>query len=223
MDSGSNLPTFLTGDGSVTIFDRLTGEHYHSVFGAITESTHIFIKNGICHCNKEDISIIEVGFGSGLNVFLTLIEAEITGKSIIYHSTEKYPISRELAGKLNYTSFFDEKYADYFNTIHEIPWDTEVQITDHFTLKKIFGDVTCMRFTKKYDVVYFDAFSPEKQQELWTEEMFRKIFNTMSEGGVLSTYCAKGNVKRAMKKAGFQTFIVPGPPGKRHIVRAIKP
>lgn len=212
----------ITDDGSPTLFHSGTGEHYHSVFGAVTESAHVFINAGLKYCLKKEISILEVGFGTGLNALLTLIEAEKSARTVFYHSIELYPLDQKYAEALDYNSFTGKKYAGLIKDIHNVPWETEIKITNYFSLKKIYADASKINLIDLYDVTYFDAFSPEKQPELWTDEMFLKIFNHLNIGGILTTYCSKGTVKRALRNAGFQVFILPGPHGKRHIIRAVK-
>lgn len=213
----------VTEDGSHTLYMPELDEHYHSKFGAIQEAVHIYINAGLNHCKKENIKVLEAGFGTGLNTFLTYIEGENQQKNINYTSIELYPLEKEITENLNFPKAIEYKLPEVFKAIHEAEWDTSQKISSHFELKKIQDDLTKHEFVGPYDVVYYDAFAPEVQPELWSSEIFQKIYDTMSEGGILTTYCVKGIVKRAIKKCGFEITRLPGPPGKREILRAIKP
>ena len=211
-----------TADGSFTLFNPDFGEHYHSTFGAIQESEHIFIRAGLePFIGRHDtIHVFEMGFGTGLNALLTFLQAEKTGQKIRYYGLEAFPISMETAKMLNYPEFLnaDQKL---FLKFHEP--DNLINISPEFTLVKETGTMEqTVLPDEHFDVVYFDAFSPEAQPELWTQEIFGKIYNAMKTGGVLTTYSCKGTVKRAMKAAGFQLEKLPGPPGKREFLRAMK-
>jgi tRNA U34 5-methylaminomethyl-2-thiouridine-forming methyltransferase MnmC len=209
-------------DGSHTIYDDLVNETYHSVYGAITESEHVFIEACYIMLKKNQVKVLEVGFGTGLNAWLTSIFSKKFKRKTFYESYELYPLEEFILSQLN---FFEVKYsgsAISFHDIHQSAWGFEKQITEEFTLKKIYADFTTTILSNTYDAVYFDAFSPDKQPELWTYEIFKKIFNVMSEGGILTTYCAKGYIKRMMKEIGFVVEVIPGPPGKRHMIRALK-
>ncbi len=164
---------------------------------------------------------MEIGFGTGLNAFLTLIEAERSAKKIHYTSLEKYPVEVEKAIKLNYAELIAPEFKEIFEKFHTSPWNETVKISPFFSLKKVETDYTLVDFTEKYDVIYFDAFSPEKQPEMWTTEQFEKLFKCCNFGAVLTTYCAKGDVRRAMQQAGFKVERLQGAPGKREILRAI--
>ncbi len=217
----------ITGDGSHTLFVPELNEHYHSTFGAIAESEHIFIKNGLQALPPEvnPIKILETGFGTGLNASLTAVEAEKTGKDIIFHSIEAFPVPENVWSRLNYPeeiqSHGNGDHHTLFTEIHQAGWDQIVQVAPHFTLLKIHQLLE--NFTpdeNQYHVIYFDAFGPDVQPEMWTEEIFRTLHRSMIQGGILVTYSVKGMVKRALKKAGFKINKVPGPPGKREILVA---
>ncbi|MBN2665514.1 MAG: tRNA (5-methylaminomethyl-2-thiouridine)(34)-methyltransferase MnmD [Bacteroidales bacterium] len=212
----------LTEDGSHTLFVPELSEHYHSIHGAVQESQFIFINNCLKHTNLNPVSIFEVGFGTGLNAYLTAIEASSANRKIYYTSIEKYPLSSEITGRLNYSGLFPGAEARLFSLIHSCPWNTPVEITRTFTLTKIEGDLTKIAPEGRYDLIYFDAFGPEKQPEMWTGEVFEKIAAITDTGGVFVTYSAKGSVQRSLKKAGFVVSLLPGPPGKRQIIRAVK-
>ena len=212
----------LTEDGSHTFFVPAIDECYHSTHGAVQESRHIFIEAALKQCEKSVIRVLEIGFGTGLNAFLTLVEAERSGKQIHYTSLEKYPIAIEKALPLNYPEEVDLENRVAFELMHSSPWNCEVQISPYLSLTKIHADFTEYEFSEMYDVVYFDAFSPEKQPEMWTEERFKTIFLHCNDGAILTTYCAKGMVRRAMQSAGFVVERLAGPPGKREILRSLK-
>ncbi len=213
----------LTEDGSYTLYVSEIDESYHSTHGAIQESTHIFINAGLNQCKKQTINILEVGFGTGLNTLLCALDAQESKKQIHYSSLEKFPVSIEKAFQLNYSrQIGNDAASQLFSKIHRTEWEKEQPISENFTLKKIKCDFTTFRWDKTYDVVFFDAFSPEKQPEMWTTEQFQKIYNACNEGAILTTYCAKGIVRRALQSAGFTVERLPGPPGKREILRAIK-
>ncbi|MEI7504002.1 MAG: tRNA (5-methylaminomethyl-2-thiouridine)(34)-methyltransferase MnmD [Paludibacter sp.] len=212
----------ITEDGSHTLFVPEIDECYHSTHGAVQESRHIFIEAALKKCDKSEIRVLEIGFGTGLNAFLTLVEAERSGKQIHYTSLEKFPVSIEKALLLNYPEEIDSEERVAFELMHTSPWNVEVQILANFSLKKIETDFTKHKFIEMFDVVYFDAFSPEKQPEMWTEQRFESLFAHCNGGAILTTYCAKGVVRRAMQAAGFVVERLAGPPGKREILRGLK-
>jgi tRNA U34 5-methylaminomethyl-2-thiouridine-forming methyltransferase MnmC len=211
----------LTEDGSHTIFVPEMGEHYHSVHGAIQESLHIFIKNGYKKYDNNSISILEVGFGTGLNAFLTLLESNSDKKSVYYESWEAFPLSGEESGILNYPELLNTG-AEYFKAIHQADWEISIPLTNQFMLKKVHGDIRNFNAECKFDLVYFDAFGPDFQPELWESGIFKKIYRVMNENARLVTYSAKGQVRRNLREAGFLVEKAPGPPGKREITIAIK-
>jgi tRNA U34 5-methylaminomethyl-2-thiouridine-forming methyltransferase MnmC len=212
----------ITEDGSHTLFVPEIDECYHSTHGAIQESRHIFIEAGLKQCIKHEVRVFEIGFGTGLNAFLTLLEAEGSNKKIHYTTFEKYPVEIEKAIQLNYPEEIAPDKKQLFEQLHTSPWNEEIRITPYFTLKKIETDFTRAIFEDDFDVVYFDAFSPEKQPEMWSKELFSKIYTHCNQGAILTTYCAKGIVRRAMQDAGFKVERLPGPPGKREILRGRK-
>lgn len=212
----------ITEDGSHTLFVPAIDETYHSTHGAIQESRHIFINAGFEKCNKQEISVLEIGFGTGLNTFLTLLEAEGSRKKIRYTSLEKFPVSIEKAFQLNYPEQIGQGNLEGFGLIHSAAWNEPVIISPFFTLNKVETDFTTYDFNGKYDLIYFDAFSPEKQPEMWDEKLFSRIFRHCNKGAVLTTYCAKGAVRRALQAAGFVVERLPGPPGKREMLRATR-
>jgi tRNA U34 5-methylaminomethyl-2-thiouridine-forming methyltransferase MnmC len=213
-----------TADGSDTLFVRELGEHYHSTFGAIQESMHVFIKNGLKIKENSPLTIFEVGFGTGLNAYLTYQDTLQSGQFIYYISIEKYPIIRNVWEMLNYPKILSKGDSHIFRAMHLAPWNEKVRIAENFTLKKILGDMTSFDFDLQplFDLIYFDAFSPEKQPELWKKTIFEKLFSNTSPLGKLVTYSSKGSVRRALQESGYITERLTGPPGKREILRASK-
>jgi tRNA U34 5-methylaminomethyl-2-thiouridine-forming methyltransferase MnmC len=212
----------LTEDGSHTLFVPEISEHYHSIHGAVQESQFIFINSGLKYTDLSPVRIFEAGFGTGLNAYLSAIESSSANRKIFYTSIEKYPLPEEITGRLNYSGLFPGAEAGLFSLIHSCPWNTPVEITNTFTLTKIEGDLVNAAPEGRYDLIFFDAFGPDKQPEMWTGEVFEKISAITETGGVLVTYSAKGSVQRSLKKAGFNVSLLPGPPGKRQIIRAVK-
>ncbi|MGE5419055.1 MAG: tRNA (5-methylaminomethyl-2-thiouridine)(34)-methyltransferase MnmD [Chloroflexota bacterium] len=212
----------VTSDGSHTIYIPELNEHYHSVHGAIQESEHIFIETGFKTCAGSSLSILEIGFGTGLNAFLTALEAEKNCTKVNYTTIEKYPLGDHMVNSLNYASILGSGSNALFTSLHSSPWNVKIGITDCFTLEKIDGDLTSINLSGMYDLIYFDAFGPDKQPEMWTPDVFSKVSDVTKQGGVLVTYSAKGEVKRNLRATGFDVRLLPGPPGKRQIIRAVK-
>lgn len=212
----------ITEDGSHTLYVPEIDECYHSIHGSVQESKLIFIQYGFLACEKEEINILEIGFGTGLNAFLTLIEADKFNKKVNYAGVELYPVEESKALQLNYPELIETSKRSDFEKLHTSAWNEWTEITPSFRLKKINGDFTKTVFDDKFDVIYFDAFSPEKQPEMWTADLFQKLYLCTNENGVLTTYSCKGVIKRAMKEAGFLVEKLPGPIGKREILKARK-
>lgn len=212
-----------TADGSNTLFVPELNEHYHSVKGALTESEHIFINMGLKHSAVSAPHVLEIGFGTGLNAFLTQLEAERSKRSIRFTTLERYPLAESVVRSLNYPEHIAPEHAASYYALHQAEWNIPVAISPHFTLCKIETDFTTYHFEDNYDVIYFDAFAPEKQPEMWSQPLFETLFRQTNRGGVLTTYCAKGVVRRMLQSAGFTVERLPGPPGgKREILRAVK-
>lgn len=212
-----------TADGSYTLYVPELDEHYHSVKGALTESQHIFIEMGLKHSPAPEPRILEIGLGTGLNAFLTLIAAEEMQQKVHYTGIERYPLAEETLRQLDYPGIIGKKHEEDYYAIHQAPWEKETNLSPWFTLHKIEGDFTRHTFQKGYDIIYFDAFAPEKQPEMWEQALFNTLYNVLNEGGILTTYCAKGVVRRMLQTAGFTVERLPGPPGgKREILRATK-
>ncbi len=213
----------LTSDGSHTLFNHKVGEHYHSTFGAVTESEHIFIRAGLDAMPLElkKISVLEIGLGTGLNALLALKWAEKQKRAIGYFAVEAFPLEKEIVSKLNYAEVLGVA-SEKFIAIHAAK-NRIVEISGYFTIES--RQITLQQAVlppNHFDVVFFDAFSPDVQPEMWTEACFVKIAESMKTEGVLTTYSCKGTVKRALKAAGFQIEKLPGPPGKREFLRAVK-
>ncbi len=218
------MPHILpTSDGSVTLQSELHNVTYHSIHGAVTESLHVFIETGLRKKQQEQpqIRILEMGFGTGLNAYLTFFHQKES--QIYYTALETNPISCELAAQLNYPQQIENQaISPIFEKIHAAEWDKEVLLSPHFTLKKHLQSLQDFETTEKFDLIYYDAFDPAAQPELWTESIFEKLFFLTAPHGILVTYCAKGSVRRAMQAAGYRTERLPGPPGKREMLRATK-
>lgn len=204
----------ITDDGSATLRSPHHGDTYHSTRGAVGEARHVFIEAGFNAVNGE--KILEIGFGTGLNAWLTLQEAEKSGRRVDYTAIELYPVSEDVAAKLGYTD------DDRFMTLHRAPWEEWVEVDKNFSLRKIHADLVKIQNLDTFDVVYFDAFAPDTQPEMWTQDVFARIFAAMAPGGVLVTYCSKGDVRRAMAAVGFAVERLPGALGKRHMLRGAK-
>lgn len=214
----------LTEDGSHTLSVPSLDEHYHSVHGAISESEHIFINAGLRYIlqDKPKINILEIGFGTGLNALLTL--REITEKRIPceYTAIEISPLEEKIFSELNYPTLLGIQ-KNILLSLHQCRWDEKEKINDSFTLNKIHSSIHELSLpSEKFDLVYFDAFGPDKQPGMWTEDVFMKIFSSIKNGGIMTTYSTKGDVKRNLKAAGFSIEKLPGPKGKREILRAKK-
>ena len=210
----------ITADGSHSLFVPELNEHYHSTNGAMQESMHIYIDAGFKYCNKKDINILEIGFGTGLNALLTYIESKNINTNVYYHSIELYPVDIDMAINLNYSSLLNIS-NDIFNTLHKCEWNIDVAISNNFKIHKENADILNVQYNNMYDLVYFDAFAPSKQSEVWNKEIFQRIYNAMNNKGILVTYSTSGNFKRDLKEIGFNIELLPGPTGKRHILRAI--
>ncbi len=216
-----------TADGSTTIHLPQWDEQYHSKHGAINEAKHVFIKNGLCHVlenqDSKDLDILEIGFGTGLNALVTFIEAEKTNVNVNYVGVEAYPVVLNEAKLMNYPDLLEaSKKENIFDGMHSSLWETSHKITEFFVLtkrKQFFIDIEDQDC---FNLIYFDAFGARVQPELWTVEIFKKMYEALQLNGVLVTYAAKGSVRRAMQEVGFEVERLPGPPGKREMLRATK-
>ncbi len=213
----------FTDDGSTTIHLETWNEHYHSKHGAIREAYHVFIKNGLFHLPFSEITILEMGFGTGLNALITYLEAEKNRLKINYVGMEAFPVTKEELDQLNFaTELGETTLTSVFAEMHATPWEQSVTLSNFFSLHKQKQDFLSLRGHHLFNLVYFDAFGPRVQPELWTEEVFEKTFRVLKDSGVLVTYSAKGSVRRAMQNVGFTVERLPGPPGKREMLRATK-
>lgn len=212
----------ITEDGSHTIFVNGMDEPYHSIHGALQESMHLFIKQGLLTLQKSSARILEIGFGTGLNALLTLKESIPLSMKIYYHTVEKYPLKDFEYSQLNYEKVIDLCPTGVLDVMHKAPWGIPVEISDHFTLFKEEADFRSMNPASHINLVYFDAFSPQKQPDLWTTQVFDSIGKVTVPGAILVTYSSKGIVRRALSSCGFDVFKVEGPPGKREMIKAIK-
>ncbi len=226
-----NRKIITTSDGSKTIQIEGWNEQYHSIHGAINEAKHVFIKHGLLFfyefgrpelVSGSPINILEIGFGTGLNAFLTLIEAEQLKRQIKYVGVEAYPVEMNEISQLNYIELISEAHKVEFEKMHQIPWKENHQITENFQLEKQQKFFKEINTENTFDIIYFDAFGARVQPELWTEAIFAIMFKALQPNGVLVTYSAKGSVRRAMQAVGFTVERLPGPPGKREMLRATK-
>ncbi len=212
-----------THDGSTTIHIEEWDECYHSKFGAIQEAQHVFIKNGLSLFKDQSISILEIGFGTGLNAFITFLESKKLGLQVDYVGIEAYPISQTETKEMNYVSELKaESDEAVFETMHSCPWEEKINLKIDFDLtkkKQFFHEI---EYLEKFDLIYFDAFGYRVQPELWTLEIFKLMFKALKKNGVLVTYAARSIIKKNMKEAGFTVEKLQGPPGKREMFRATK-
>lgn len=216
----------VTEDGSHTLFSGQFGENYHSRHGAVTESNHVFIQAGLACMARQrgrKIEVLEAGFGTGLNALLTWQMAEKEGMEVSYTGMEAYPVSTEEAGQLNYAEVAVPGQQDAFLQLHRAPWGEFIALSEQFHFKKIAMLIQEFRAETAFDVVYFDAFAPQTQPELWTAAVMAHFFEALRPGGVLVTYCAQGAFRRNLKAAGFVLESLPGPPFKREMTRALRP
>ena len=211
-----------TSDGSHTLYVPELDEHYHSINGAVQESEHIFIRNGFDFCTDEPLCIFEAGFGTGLNTLLTALKSLKGKREVFYTAIDKYPLNNVIIRALNYAQFTSDGGQELFNRIHDCEWGKMTRICMNFSLMKISGDLVSDDLSGMFGLIYFDAFGPDKQPEMWTKEILRKISGITAAGGIFITYSSKGDVKRNLRDSGFRVDLLPGPPGKRHFIRAVK-
>ncbi len=219
------MALIVTQDGSHTIYAEKFGVTYHSKYGAVTESAHVFIDAGLRFkaAVQTEINLLEVGFGTGLNAYMSWLEAERRGLLVRYTGLEAYPIVPEEAAEFNYPALLgtaDRQTS--FERLHTCAWERSVRLSEHFRLHKKQMRLEAFRSTPRFDLIYFDAFAPQAQPELWTERIFRLLHQALKPEGILVTYCAQGDFKRTLKKVGFDVERVDGPPGKREMTRAWK-
>jgi len=214
----------ITSDGSSSIYLPEWDEPYHSKHGAIQEAYHVFIKSGLEYFKgKEKLSILEIGFGTGLNALITFIESQKRKVQIEYTGVEAYPVLPEEVKQLNYVEQLHiNEMEEIFKKMHTVQWERPCNISKEFKLIKQKKSFTEINDKDLYNLIYFDAFSPDRQPELWSPEIFEKMYLSLKDHGILVTYSAKGSVRRALQSAGFVVERLPGPPGKREMMRAIK-
>lgn len=217
----------VTGDGSHSIEVPELGVRYHSVHGAIQESRHIFIEAGLNARGgtkgRDVLHIFEMGFGTGLNALLTFIESEKLNQRVHYETIDIVPLTADEVQMLNYCRILErDDLQKIFERLHDCEWGKEIAVSSHFIFKKSKADLVSFQLRGSFDMIFFDAFDPNMQPQLWTEDIFRKVIGILRPGGILTTYSSKGTVRRALQSAGFKVEKIPGPPGKREIVRAIK-
>lgn len=213
----------LTSDGSTSIYLPDLDEHYHSKHGAIQEAKHVFIQNGLSLFQGKPISVLEIGFGTGLNAFLTLLYAKQFDLKIDYFGVEAYPVTLEEAQAMNYLSELNvETLQPIFNQMHVSNWEQKHQIVDHFDLTKMQIKFQEISHKETFDLIYFDAFGHRVQPELWETAIFKTMYDALKPNGYLVTYAARGAVRRSMIEVGFKVEKLQGPPGKREMMRAQK-
>ncbi len=211
-----------TSDGSHTLYLPGLDEHYHSIHGAVQESNFIFIGSGFERSSADPLNIFEAGFGTGLNALLTALKSMSGTREVYYTAIEKFPLEGAVIRSLNHHLFAGETGKELSERIHEAPWEEMAPICRNFSLRKIKGDLVLFSTEEQFDLIYFDAFGPDKQPEMWTMDVFALISSLTRTGGSLVTYSAKGEVRRNLNACGFEVTLLPGPPGKRQIIRAVK-
>ncbi|MFC5412899.1 tRNA (5-methylaminomethyl-2-thiouridine)(34)-methyltransferase MnmD [Larkinella bovis] len=211
----------LTADGSSSVYNSDFDQHYHSIFGALQESQRVFIELGLQTAFERfsEITVFEMGFGTGLNALLTLLEAEKAQRPVSYTAVEAFPLPLDESRRLNFDQLLDSQFLP---ALHEAPWNERIAVSPVFDLFKYEGRLQDFRTENRFNLVYFDAFAPEAQPELWTPEIFEQLAAMLHPGGLLTTYCSKGYVKRNLQAAGFRVEKHPGPARKREVLRAIK-
>jgi tRNA U34 5-methylaminomethyl-2-thiouridine-forming methyltransferase MnmC len=218
----------VTKDGSHSIAIPEWQVSYHSVHGAIQESLHVFIEAGLRHWwNQHSPAsrcvVFEMGLGTGLNALLTALEADQWQRRIMYETVEAFPLEMPIVEQLNYCDALQQpSWQSVFESLHTSEWNNPLSITNNFSFKKVHSTLIEFSTDQPVDIIYYDAFAPGAQPELWTEAVFTKLYNMLAPDGILVTYCSKGDVRRAMLAAGFSVEKIPGPPGKREMLRAFK-
>lgn len=223
MDLSKNRKIITTNDGSHTLLVPALNEQYHSIHGAVKEAEHVFLNMGLDECLRSErvsINVFEVGFGTGLNALLSAQWATSKQKKLAYTSVEKFPVSKMEFQQLNYGDILNG--SELYTKITDAKWGDFTTVSNVFSLRKLKLDLLKDTLPNGFDVVFFDAFAPNKQPELWDTLVFEKIYGIMSENSLMVTYCCQGQAKRNMISAGFEVEKVPGPPGKREMLRARK-
>ena len=223
-----NIHLIQTEDGSSSLLNIALNETYHSTHGAIQESNYVFIKNGLQFFVEKNraasVSVFEVGFGTGLNALLALFFSEGNNMQVDYTSIEAFPVDWEIASQLNYPELLKSETQNYFQQLHQTEWSKEIKVAEKFSLFKVKASLQNFEFLQdQFDVIFFDAFAPNKQPEMWEMPVLEKVIGALKPAGVCVTYCAQGQFKRNLKSLGLRVESLPGPPGKREMVRTIKP
>jgi len=214
-----------TSDGSHSLSSKQYNASYHSIHGAIEESMHIFISAGLYYKHRQGakkLKIFEMGFGTGLNAYLTKVAAEKYNLEVEYHSIELHPVDLKLCKELNYHTCVQGASQDDFMELHALPWGSLHQLNEHFSLKKIEGNLHMTALTELYDLIYYDAFAPSSQADLWEQPIQSKLYSNLKQNGALLTYCAQGKFKRTLKSLGYQLDQLDGPGRKHEMTRAVK-
>jgi len=216
-------PIFVTQDGSHSILSEKYGVTYHSKYGAIQETQHVFIEAALNFktATQKELNVLDIGLGSGLNAYMTFLEAEKQDLQIDYTGIEAFPIDMEQAKTLNYATELQQS-ADSFLQFHNCEWNTPIEMSSGFRFTKLLQSFQDIDFENEFDLIYFDAFAPSAQPELWEIPLLQKMYKALKINGIMTTYCAKGVVKRNLKSIGFEVEGIPGPPGKREMTRAVK-
>jgi tRNA U34 5-methylaminomethyl-2-thiouridine-forming methyltransferase MnmC len=213
----------VTGDKSKTLLIPALDETYHSTHGALNEARHVFIKNGLSNIKDDQVAIFELGFGTGLNLLVTLEAIQQTSQHIHYTGIEKYPLSYELVQEMHYEKLFSKDLIPAFKKAHQADWENKTRIHPQLMLEKMNADIQTANIgAEVYDLIYFDAFGPRVQPDLWSVTLLKKMYQSLKTPGKLVTYCAQGQFKRNLKTAGFDVKNVPGPPGKREMTIGLK-
>lgn len=212
-----------TSDGSTSLYIPQLDETYHSVHGALQETQHVFIKNGLQLFDHQSISILEIGFGTGLNALATYKEHESLQLNIHYETVEAYPLSCDEASQMNFPQMLNATaLVPVFEQMHRCEWNKLITLSPSFSFKKRLQRFETISDVDSFDLIYFDAFGAQVQPELWQEAIFQRMYIALKRGGYLVTYAAKGSVRRAMQACGFAVERLPGPPMKREMLRAHK-
>lgn len=213
-----------TDDGSQTLHLEEMDETYHSTHGALTEANYVYIENGFSRINKEHINILEIGFGTGLNALATLdaFLKQDKVKSITYTTLEKFPIEDEIISQLKYGQLTSPIMESEFASLHQAQWESTIEIAPNFHIHKKKLDLLTDSLEGEYDLIYYDAFAPSKQVEMWSNDIIKKVTDVMTSDALLTTYCAQGDAKRAFRECGLKVKRLPGPPGKWHMLNAFK-
>ncbi len=220
----TDLLATRTADGSCTLASASLGEHYHSLFGALAESRHVYLQQGLFHLGKRKVDVLEVGLGTGLNALLTWRETTNSGLEVNYLALEPFPLSpRSIIAVGHIAAIGAAEMRVGYDAMMKVRTGERIELSKAFRFQCAQQEVQQLEAVQAFDLVYFDAFAPAVQPEMWTVDVFRRMFRAMRPGAVLVTYCAKGDVRRAMLEAGLLAQRIPGPPGKYKMIRATRP